>query len=331
MEPKTGDDAALLAARLHSGVSRGDGHVHGRGVLLSTVPPLHSDHRAIIAVVRTGGGGRLKKYRRKRQKLPLTLPLGPKDADTTAFDALAAKRVNPKPTRKPGKDWMSEATWRLIAKRASLLRSGYIRQDAARRMKRKIDAAIKVDKRKLTANIGDSILTELAKWDVKEAFRHLKGWYRKATETQARPCRQTMERQTDEQEALYAERAAYSKAFPANGMPYAISDNQPIESELRTAVSLLSHRRCGGALGIRAELIKAWLRGAKKEEDPNMAASHVGAGKTWHEFVRLCYSVWNTSAIRQQMCWVITVLIPKGGGSTMASDYWNRFGKCSKM
>ncbi len=116
---------------------------------------LHSNHRAIIAVVRAGGEGRLKKYRRKRQKLLMFLPLGPKDADTTAFNALAAKCVDPKPRWKPGKEWTSKATWRMIAKWASLLRSGRIRQDAARMMKRKIKAAIKVDKPKLTAKVGN--------------------------------------------------------------------------------------------------------------------------------------------------------------------------------
>jgi hypothetical protein len=85
---------------------------------------LHSDYRAIVVVVRAGGEGRLKKYQRKRQKLPLSLPLGPKDADTTTFDALAAECVNPKPTCKQEKDWMSKGTWRLIAKRASLSKGG---------------------------------------------------------------------------------------------------------------------------------------------------------------------------------------------------------------
>jgi hypothetical protein len=91
---------------------------------------LHLDHHAIIAVVRAGGEGRLKKYQHKWQKLPLSLPLGPKDADTTAFDALAAKCVNPKLMGKPGKDRMSKETWCLIAKWASLLQSSRIQQDA---------------------------------------------------------------------------------------------------------------------------------------------------------------------------------------------------------
>ncbi len=113
-----------------------------------------------------GGEGWLRKYRHKRQKLSLSLLLGPKDADTAAFDTLAAECVNPKLTRKPGKDWMSKATWRLIAKRASLLQSGHIRQDFARRMKRKIEATIKADKQKLTAKVGNLIVAELAKGDV---------------------------------------------------------------------------------------------------------------------------------------------------------------------
>ncbi len=33
-----------------------------------------------------------------------------------------------------------------------------------------------VDKRKLTANVGDLIVAKLAKGDVNETFWHLKGW-----------------------------------------------------------------------------------------------------------------------------------------------------------
>jgi hypothetical protein len=74
---------------------------------------------------------------------------------------LAAKCIKPKPKRTPGKDWISKGTCQLIAKRASLLQSGCIWQDAAWRMKRKIGTAIKADKCKLTANVGDSPLPNL--------------------------------------------------------------------------------------------------------------------------------------------------------------------------
>ena len=160
-------------------------------------------------------------------------------------------------------------------------------------------------------------MSEIREGKVQEAFRHLKGWYRNTSETQAKPCHQTMERQTDEIVELCAKRAAYGKEFPENRTPFGIDNDPPSKGDLRTAVSQLSHGRCGGALGIHAEHIKAWLRGAKKAEDPENGINHVGAGKTWDEFVKLCSSIWATGTIPQQMCWVVTVLIPKGG-----DEYW---------
>jgi len=68
--------------------------------------------------------------------------------------------------RAPGKDWVSKGTWKLIAKRASLLRSGKIRRTAAQRMKREVHAAIKEDKRRLTVEVGENIVSELGKGNV---------------------------------------------------------------------------------------------------------------------------------------------------------------------
>ena len=82
-------------------------------------------------------------------------------ANSTLFDALAAKCIEPKQTRAIEKDWISEGTWNLIAKRTSLMRSGKIRQAAACRMQREVKAALKADKSWLTADIGERIVTEL--------------------------------------------------------------------------------------------------------------------------------------------------------------------------
>ncbi len=102
-----------------------------------------------------GRTGRLKKYRWAHQKFPLSLPPGPKDTNTALFDALAAECVGPKPTRTQGKDWISKGTWKLIRKRASLMCSGKIRQDAARRMQREVKAALKADKSRLTVEVEE--------------------------------------------------------------------------------------------------------------------------------------------------------------------------------
>jgi hypothetical protein len=48
-----------------------------------------------------------------------------------------------------------------------------------------IYAALKKDRAPRTAQVGKSIVAKLSEGNVHEAFRHLKGWYRSATNTQA--------------------------------------------------------------------------------------------------------------------------------------------------
>jgi hypothetical protein len=78
----------------------------------------------------------------------------------------------------------SEGTWKLITKWTSLLQSSRCNQAAARIMKREIHGALKADKQRLTADVGEKIVAELGAGNVKEAFRHLKGWYCTASESQ---------------------------------------------------------------------------------------------------------------------------------------------------
>ena len=104
-------------------------------------------------------------------------------------------------------------------------------------MQREVKAALKADKSWVTAEVGECIVSELWEGKVQEAFCHLKGWYRNASETQAKPCHQTMERQTSERVELYAEWAAYGKEFPENGTPFGIYNNPPSEGKFQTAVS----------------------------------------------------------------------------------------------
>ncbi len=71
---------------------------------------LNSDHRAIAVDIRVGSKGKLKEYRRMRQKFPLSLATGPHDKDTTTFAMLAAECMEPWSNRPKGKDWVREGT-----------------------------------------------------------------------------------------------------------------------------------------------------------------------------------------------------------------------------
>jgi hypothetical protein len=81
-----------------------------KGVGFRSPRYLHSDHHVVVTNIWVGRTGWLKKYRRERQKFPLSLPSEPKDPNTALFDTLAAKCVDPKPTWAPRKDWISGGT-----------------------------------------------------------------------------------------------------------------------------------------------------------------------------------------------------------------------------
>jgi hypothetical protein len=70
-------------------------------------------------------------------------------------------------------------------------------------MQHTIHAALKADRTAHMVQVGNSIVADLAEGNIHETFHHLKGRYRAATETQARPCFHTMERQTAECVDLY--------------------------------------------------------------------------------------------------------------------------------
>jgi hypothetical protein len=271
-------------------------------------------------------------YRRKRQKFPLQLPpVEQQDDLTRAFKALKVTCEEPETTKAHWRDWMSDSTWLLIKQRTSLCRAGQLRQLEGRRMQRAIHAALKRDRTAQTARIGESIVAELAEGKVHEAFRHLKGWYWEASETQAKPCFQTMERQTEERVELYRRRD--SPGLPIilehAEMRAEIRDDTPDEGEIRAAVAELTNGRSAGASRMQAEHLKGWLDGAKLEENPKTGPANVGAGVDWEALVQLVQAVWDKGKIPTQLGCVVTVLIPKGGGNYRGTASSSQFGRSS--
>jgi hypothetical protein len=212
---------------------------------------------------------------------------------------------------------MSDSTWLLIKQRTSLRRAGQLHRSEGQRMQRTIHAALKRDHAAHTAQVGESIAAKLAEGNVHEAFQHLKGWYREASKTQARPCFQTMERQTSERVKLYWR---YDLPGPpiiidnAEMLTKEIRDNTPTDGEIRVAVTKLTNGCSTGVSRMRAEHLKEWLKGAKLEEDLKTGPTNVGAGKEWDALVQLVQAVWDEGKIPTQLGWVVTVLIPKEGG-----------------
>jgi hypothetical protein len=183
-------------------------------------------------------------------------------------------------------------------------------------MQRAIHAALKKDRAVRMAQVGESINANLAEGNVHEAFRHLKGWYREASDTQAKPCFQTMKRQTLECVELYWRcdlPAPPSSSIMPRFLPKKSGMILPLMGKYGSRLPSSTNGRSAGVSRMQTEHLKEWLNGAKLEEDPKTGPTNVGAGKEWQALVQLVQAVWEEGKIPTQLGWVVTVLIPKGG------------------
>jgi hypothetical protein len=99
-----------------------------------------------------------------------------------------------------------------------------------------------------TVQVRESIFANLAEGNVHEAFRPLKGWYRVAKETQARPCFQTMEKQTAERVDLHRQRESPGLPVAVNVVPVDVRDDAPTDGEIKVTVSELTNGCSAGRL-----------------------------------------------------------------------------------
>jgi hypothetical protein len=278
-------------------------------------PRIHdSDHRAIVAMIRKGRPGQLKLHRRPRQRFPLQLPpVEEQDQQMRLFGELRKTCEEDAPTRQKQNDWILEESWRLIAHRAMLRHTGHLCQAGGRCLHHQVGASLRKDQADCTSHVGMLIESELAGGNVQEAFHHLKGWYRAASDMQAKPCRQTMERKTLERVDLYAQRVSPGDPLPINVAPTEINDNVSSDGELRGVVGDLTNGQAAGAPGMHAKHVKKWFHDVRREEDPGGQGAE-DAGDRWRLFVWLVQAAWTHGKIPRQLLWIIIVLLPKGGG-----------------
>ena len=212
---------------------------------------------------------------------PLTLPSEEEqDELTRAFGELPKTCVEREQKKRKHGDWILPAMWQLIEHRSMLRRTGHLCKVGGRCLTRQIHASLKQDQVVWTAGVGSTIEAELARGNVQEAFCHLKGWYCMATDTQAKPCFQTMDRQTLERVDLYLRRQSPGAPLLILVDPVEICDNPPHDGEIRDAVAQLSNERAAGASWMRAEDVKEWLFGVRDEEDPKTPENELG-GDNW--------------------------------------------------
>ena len=115
----------------------------GRGILgrgyrkvgFQSLSIYNSNHRAAVAHMWIEKGRSIKTYRRNRQCFPIKLPPGEEDKKTHLFEELKALCDHLDPEQQPRNNWISVKTWKLVADRVMLCRTGRLCQLGGRRMK----------------------------------------------------------------------------------------------------------------------------------------------------------------------------------------------------
>ncbi len=175
-----------------------------------------------------------------------------------------------------------------------------------------IEAQLMADHQLRAANTASNIKGCLAAGEFVEVWCYLKGWYRSAEDQAPKACPETLACQTAERVELYTAVTPPGWEMRINITPAAVHNKPPMDQEIRKVVGQLRNSCAAGAMGMKAEHLKEWLREMKHEESENRV---VGEGDCWRLFVRLMQAVWESGIVPTQMSWMIIVLLPKEGGN----------------
>ena len=126
-------------------------------------------------------------------------------------------------------------------------------------MGREIKARLKLDRQAQAEKAADAVESYLEAGELKEAWRSLKGWYAEASDKAAKPCYESMQKQTKERTDLNKAVPPPGAPIPINVEPFDINDEVPGDMETRGIVAGMKNGRAGGSGGIKAEHLKVWF------------------------------------------------------------------------
>jgi hypothetical protein len=257
------------------------------------------------------GGGELKRYQQRIQQFPISLPRGPWKQLYVEYEELQRDVVRPPLRERPANSWITAKMWKLINHCTLLGRKGMLSQTALRDLGRQVQARLVADPRKSALNTMLQIQGCLAVGNFVEAWRNLKGWYQSAEGQAPKACPETLALQTAERVELYTVVCPPGWLMPINVDPIPVPDGPLMDHEIQEVVAKLCNGRAVGAMGMKAEHLKKWLRGVRREEAEDGVE---GPGDCWRLFVSLIQATWESGTVPTQRSWVVIVLLPNRGG-----------------
>ena len=169
-----------------------------------------SDHLLVLGVLPASPARDHGRYLRSRRRFPLRPPQwGPQTRADALFQSLTDAIPAPVPaTKRAWQSWISDETWRMVDERSALRRRPNHDRAEARRLDRRIQQALRADRKRRAAAAGEAIQASLTQRDYRGAWNRVKAWYRQAGARPSKPSRQDLRAVTTEFGDLYMRTAS---------------------------------------------------------------------------------------------------------------------------
>ena len=263
----------------------------------------NTDHRCYVGEVLGGSRKLYGKYRRKRSECPI-----PFTRTTEADKLLAELKEEVKTQQKIAirqNSWISAETWRLFDKRRQ---AGQNRQwEKYRDLKKETRRALREDRKKRNEEIGGRFENAYASRNQKEAYREIRGWYKRREGVDVKPSEQELKKMQESYKKLFTRGEIEEPSVPIITEPFKINDDCPTEEEIRRCLKLMKRNKTPGASGIKVEHLQQWAKEADYDEEKNPTPRI----DRWKKIVRIVEIAFTGAEVPEAFTNAVLVLIPK--------------------
>jgi hypothetical protein len=109
-------------------------------------------------------------------------------SSSALFQSLTDAIPPPVPaTKRAWRSWISAETWKMVDEHSALQRCPNHNRTEARRLHRRIQQALRADRKRRAAEAGEAIKASLTQRNYRGAWNRVKAWYRQAGDRPSKP------------------------------------------------------------------------------------------------------------------------------------------------
>ena len=179
--------------------------------------------------------------------------------------------------------------------------------DLHRDLKKEARRALRNDRKKRNDEIGARFESAYAGRDQRQAYKEIRGWYRKREGVDVKPTEKELKQTQTIYKTLFTRQDPEGDPVPIITEPFDINDEVPSEEEIRRALKLMRRNKTPGASGIKVEHLQQWAKEAEydKEKNPEPRIDR------WEKLVRIIELSFLKAEVPEAFANAVLVLIPK--------------------